>query len=318
MNAVVDARLAATPLSLPTERDEVAADWQISSSFKTGDVQMLAIKSSNSIGEASAGPSCATTLALDHPELPGLARRATSFGYHLALDTSLRNQPENTAELPRAATTLLAHLKTVGAYFSHGRRCIGLAEDTAWHEAVHEMVHLEFDARGLNPSVRSSSSSSGSSGQHDDSSPLRTHWLAYRARGYSALVAEELVAREHELRSLTASGAPLWRWAIRALCVADSALVVAQNDLTATPAAQRTHAHAAEVERVSRLRSFVTGPRPRLAYAMLPLLGLTMLASSAVRRWQGGPEVAGGEAEAPALGGNWRRRTHKERWKEQQ
>ena len=105
---VVDARLDATPLSLPTERDEVAADWQISSSFKTGDVQMLAINS-DSIGEASAGPSCATTLALDHPELPGLARRATSFGYHLALDTSLRNQPENTAELPRAATTLLAH-----------------------------------------------------------------------------------------------------------------------------------------------------------------------------------------------------------------
>ena len=81
---------------------------------------------------------------------------------------------------------------------------------------------------------------------------------------------------------------------------------------------RRTHAHAAEVDRVSRLRSFVTGPRPRLAYAMLPLLGLTMLASSAVRRWQGGPEVAGGDAEAPALGGNWRRRTHKERWKEQQ
>ena len=67
---VLDARLDATPLSLPTERDEVAADWQISSSFKTGDVQMLAINSSDSIGEASAGPSCATTLALDHPELP--------------------------------------------------------------------------------------------------------------------------------------------------------------------------------------------------------------------------------------------------------
>ena len=66
-------------------------------------------------------------------------------------------------------------------------------------------------------------------------------------RGIPVVVStEELVAREHELRSLTASGAPPWRWAVRALCIADSALVVAQNDLSSKPAAERTPAHAAE------------------------------------------------------------------------
>ena len=36
---------------------------------------------------------------------------------------------------------------TIGAYHSKSRACIGLATDSAWHEVVHEMVHLNFEAR---------------------------------------------------------------------------------------------------------------------------------------------------------------------------
>lgn len=287
MFSALHPRLVATPLSLPTERAELAAEWQVEDAFRGDDARMLAVNIEVAREEPSASPPCASTPALDHPSLPGFARRAASLGYQLAVDTSLRDNP-NMAGLPRAATTLLAHLQTVGAYFSWKRKCIGLAEDSAWHEAVHEMIHLEFDARGLNPSVRGG----GGLPPTEDASPLHTHWRAYRARGYSALAAEELVAREHELRSLTASGAPPWRWAVRALCIADSALVVAQNDLSSKPAAERTPAHAAESRRVHMYRSLVTGPRPRLAYAALPLIGATMLVSSAVR-WRQQQRVDG-------------------------
>ena len=173
------------------------------------------------------------------------------------------------------------------------RRCVGLAEDCAWHEAVHELVHLSFDARHLNEEARSASPgrAAASSEAVSDSHPLRQHWQSYRARGYSERVSEELVAREHELRALTCSGAPLWRWALRALFVADSALMEAQKDLSNTPAEARTPAQAAEWRRVGRVRSYLTGPTPRLAYALLPLLGLTALASTALRRLRREPSA---------------------------
>ena len=114
--------------------------------------------------------------------------------------------------------------------------------------------------------------------------PLRAHLEAYRARGYSPRIAEELVAREHELRALTASGASPWRWAGRALCIYDAALIEAERELAATPAASRTPAQAHEWRRVQWLRGCLTGPRPRTAFVLAPMLGVAALAGAAWRR----------------------------------
>ena len=283
----------ARPLALATQRDEVAADLHIASAFTTR-VQMLAVDEPSSSSSPRDAPPCASAAALDHPGLDGAARRARALGYRVAVDTSLRDRP-NIRELPRSAQFVLSHCHSLGAYFSPPRKCIGLAEDAAWHELVHELVHLNVDARNINPAVRGHSgtrpsaaeaaaaeAAAGPAARDDD--PLRTHMLGYRARGYGPLAAEELVAREHELRALTCSGAPLWRWATKALVVADSALIEAQIDLSSTPAEQRTPAQTAEWRRVGLVRGCVTGPLPRLAYVALPLVGLSVLAGAAWRR----------------------------------
>ena len=281
-------RLGATPLPLPTERDELAEERHLSAAFAAlPPTTMLAIEETAQHRSSPSHWPCASSTALDHPGLTGTVRRARSLGYHVAVDTSLRDWPR--ADMPRAASSLLAHLHTVGAYFSPPRQCVGLAVDSMWHEAIHEMVHLQFDAHGLNPEARGrggggSSGSSSGGGGNSSSHPLRDHWLGFRARGYSERTAEELVAREHEVRALTTSGAPFWRWAIRALCVVDSALIEAQRDLATTPAAARTPAQAAEWRRVGWARSCVSGPAPRLAFAAIPVMGAATLAGAIWRR----------------------------------
>lgn len=269
-----------------TERDEVAAEWKLSAAFGTlPPARMLAVDEDHAQLDDRQAPQrswpCASARAIGHPGFVGVARRARALGYCVAVDTSLRDRPPHPDQLPRAARSLLAHLRTIGAYFSPGRRCIGLADDCTWHEAVHEMVHLQFDARNVNPGARGLP---GTSGASSDDEPLRSHWLSYRSRGYSERVAEELVCREHEVRALTASGAPAWCWAVRVLCVVDSALIEAQRDLAATPEAARTLAQVAELRRVGWWRSFVTGTGPRLAYATLPILGASVLAEAMWRR----------------------------------
>ena len=162
----------------------------------------------------------------------------------------------------------VAHLRTVGAYFNEERRVVGLAEDTAWHEVVHELVHLKF-------ATRDNSSTAGS---------LRKHWLWLRSRGYSERVAEELVCRAHEMHAITSSGAPPWRWGARALLLWDSTLIEAQRDLAKTPDTQRSPVQKAEWQRIARLRNRVTGPWPRLAYCAALGLVTVALASSFVQR----------------------------------
>lgn len=282
----------APPLDMPTERDEVASNNSMKSSFTTR-TRMLAVDELSASTERPP-PLCASSRAVDHPALAIAGRHARALGYRIAVDTSLRDRPD-ARELPRNAQMLLAHLHTVGAYFSPVRKCIGLAEDCTWHEVVHEICHLKFDARDINPELRHlrrqqqqgskhSSAAAAPASTASDDEPIRTHFLQYRARGYGPLAAEELVAREHELRALTCSGAPIWRWLPPALFVLDSALIEAQRDLASTPAPQRTPAQAAEWWRVGWIRSCITGPGPRLAYVFIPLLGASMLMGSLCRR----------------------------------
>jgi hypothetical protein len=266
-------------LPLPTERDELVELHGLQAATSSLPAcSMLEVpldtREEEVVGTAPACM-CASVGALRHPRLAGTARQCRGLGYQFAVDTSLRAEPAQSGA-PRAARELLAHMRTIGAYFSPTRRVVGIAEDSAWHEAVHEMVHLKFDARGSATSTPGPTAAAGND-------PLRHHWQQLRARGYGARVAEEMVCREHELHALRTSGAPLWRWGVRALLVWDSGLVEAQRDLAATPTEQRTAAHAAEWRRVRMLRSFVTGPTARAVGVVAVAVAAAALASAAVR-----------------------------------
>lgn len=192
-------------------------------------------------------------LALSHPGLRGCARRARGLGARLVVDTSLgRPGP----------------LRGVGGYYSPGDACVALAPDSSWGELVHEMTHMAFDQRVKRSSAREFGHGGGADGQDAappfGNEPLLTHWRALRARGYSADAAEELLVREHEMRMLVS--APAWRRVTRSWVLWDSALVEASRDLQSVASAERSPNHAAELLRVTRLRTLVTGPFARLAY----------------------------------------------------
>ena len=219
------------------------------------------------------------TPAPKHPGLAGLDRRAASMGYRMAVDTSLR---PDAAMRHALAGDLVAHLMSIGAYFSRRRACIGLASDSAWHEVVHEMVHLNFDAR-VHRAAREASAAE----------PLRLHWEALRRRGHSDRCAEEMVCRAHELRALTTSGGVVD--AARALVVWDNMLLEAQRDLANIQPAKRSAAQAAELRRVSLLRSCVTGPHARVVAVVACGLGVASLAAAFVKYLVSPPRSARGD-----------------------
>ena len=126
------------------------------------------------------------------------------------------------ADARAAPAELGADLLVAGGYFSPRRRCVAIAVDSAYHELVHEMIHLAFHERCVRAAAEP--------GRPD---PLRTHWEAMRARGFGGDAAEELVCRAHQLHALSSSGRPVWQWGSTALLVLDSALLQASGELRA-------------------------------------------------------------------------------------
>ena len=207
-----------------------------------------------------------TEPAISHPGLRGCVQRALGHGARLYVDTSL-------GQRPREYTSNAAVLSSVGGYYDAKGSRVAMAPDCNWGELVHELTHLAFDkrVREANPTpggARRTGGRAAPGAAHDFEEPLRTHWRALCARGYSERVAEELVCREHEMHTLRA--APLWTWLTRTGVLWDSALVEATRDLQAVPAAERTRLQGAELRRIVRLRSFVTGPVARVAHLLLP------------------------------------------------
>ena len=195
--------------------------------------------------------------ALNHPGLMGILRRVNALGFRLTVDTSLR-PPREAASTCRASepgaimAALGQHLRSVGAYCNSGRRCIGLAKDSAWHEVVHELCHATIDAR-----VRRTQSS------YVVCEPRQLHLRQLQSRGYSVSAAEQLVCHAHELEAL--GGARSVRSSMRALLVWDNMNLDAYNDLAKVPVGERSAAQGAEMRRVTLQRALVTGPAPRLA-----------------------------------------------------
>ena len=194
-----------------------------------------------------------------------------SLGYRLAVDTSLR-LPRSSATASRAAAPLLDHVETIGAYFSQQRKCIGIAMDSAWHEAVHELCHAQFDAR-----VRHAAGP-----QATRLEPLRLHWERLRSLGHSEHAAEQLVCHTHELQALRAR--PSVAAASRAIVVWDNMNLDAYRDLAAVPPAQRTTRQAAELRRLALLRALVTGPAPRVGGLMTLVVGVVTIVGQMVRQ----------------------------------
>ena len=92
------------------------------------------------------------------------------------------------------------------------------------------------------------------------------------------------MCRAHETWALASSGAPVRQWGARYLLVWDNGLLEAEAELAATPAAERSAAHAAELTRVSWLRRYVTGPWPRLGYVCAAGLCSVLLVSAVAGR----------------------------------
>ena len=283
--------VTATSLSsVATERDERAAFASMAESVQEillpRIMQELSAPPTAALDSAEHPPRrlCGSSPALSHPGLRSYATRVRALGYRLCLDESLRGDAAHAQMAPRRVQELIAFLGSVGGYFSPARRCIGLAVDSAWHEAVHEMVHLSFDAR-----VRRVQGAEADA-KHPTSDPLWRHYQQLRNRGYTPRTAEEMMCREHELRALVTSSAPPWRWCGRALLVWDNGLLEAERELTAVAPAQRTRAQSVELERVSWLRRRITGPTARLQYLLLLGVGVTLALSTAARRlpsWRG-------------------------------
>lgn len=261
-------RVSAAPAHGPMIADEDPREQRGASDGS----EVLLVSASSSSDDGGAHWPDGSELALTHPGLRGCARRAAGLGAQLVVDTSLgRPGP----------------LQGVGGYYSPGDACVALAPDSSWGELVHEMTHLAFDRR-VKRSAREFGHGSGEGGQAValaaaplGNEPLLTHWRALRARGYSADAAEELLVREHEMRMLLS--APAWRRLTRSWVLWDSALVEASRDLQSVPAAERAPHHAAELMRVTRLRTLVTGPIARLAYLGTAAAVAVCAATSVVR-----------------------------------
>ena len=266
------------PLQLPTERDELALLHGIVLPASVPPALMLEV-SASSTEPVSHWP-CGTVAALTHPGLPGVVRRSRSLGYTLSIDESLRTASFGASTRGNTAA-LSMQLRTIGGYFSPRRACIGLAADSAWHEAVHEMTHATFDARVRRADVLSRWE------------PLRVHYERQLARGYSKRMAEEMVCRAHELHALRSSGA-LWRWAGRAWLVWDNALFEAANDLAAVNYASRSAAQEAEMRRVAWLRTYLSGPTPRLATVISVAIGASVAAAAVGRHALDAMSTCGG------------------------
>ena len=82
--------------------------------------------------------------------------------------------------------------------------------------------------------------------------------------------------------SATLRAAPPLTWFTRTWVLWDSALVEASRDLQAVPAAERTQHQAAELQRIFRLRTFVTGPVARVAHLLLAGGAATWLTTASV------------------------------------
>ena len=203
-----------------------------------------------------------TEPAISHPGLRGCVQRALGHGAQLYVDTSLGQRPQ-------AYSSHAAILSSVGGYYDVDGSRVAMAPDCDWGELVHELTHLAFDKRVRDVSLTPDAACGPDRPTPDAAQdPLRTHWRALCARGYSERVAEELLCREHEMHTLEA--APPWTWLTRTWVLWDSALVEASRDLQAVPVAERTRLQATELRRVVRLRSLVTGPVARVAYLFLP------------------------------------------------
>jgi hypothetical protein len=213
--------------------------------------------------EAAAWTLAALGPAITHPGLRGCVRRANGLGARLFVDTSLGQKPQ-------AYSAHAAFLSAVGGYYNVEGSRVAMAPDCLFHELLHELTHLAFDKRVRVASQRPNA----------EQEPLRTHWQAYRSRGYSELCAEELVCREHEMHTLRA--APPLTWFTRTWVLWDSALVEASRDRQAVPAAERTQHQAAELQRIFRLRTFVTGPVARVAHLLLAGGAATWLTTASV------------------------------------
>ncbi len=283
--------VVATPRpGMPTERDELAelnGLEDVAQTLPPAAMLELTVSGPRSRPVLAAWPP-ATLPALEHPGLPGALQRVRAHGHTTVLDTSLRGAPASSER--GLAKKLLRHLASVGAYYSEGRRCIGLAADTPYHELVHETTHLRFATR-VDTSAAAAGADAPPSASYEE--PLAVHWHALRRRGYSAASAEELVCREHELRALRASGGGPWQWVPRAVVVLDAALQEAREDIMASGAAAAERAGPAprraaadELRRIEMLRRCVTGPGARLGH-LAALLLLPTLAAAAVLRGLG-------------------------------
>lgn len=213
--------------------------------------QMLQVRTSSAAAARDQRWCGGTEPAISHPGLRGCVQRALGHGARLYVDTSLGQKPQD-------YSSHASVLSSVGGYYNVEGSRVAMAPDCNWGELVHELTHLAFDKR-----VRDATP-----GLDATQDPLRTHWRALCARGYSERVAEELLCREHEMHTLQA--APLWTWLTRTWVLWDSALVEASLDLQAVPAPERTRLQETELRRVARLRSLVTGPIARAAYLLLP------------------------------------------------
>ena len=264
------------PLKVPTEADELAAANKICipSSSPLAQGRMLELRGAS--GPEPAPPPQAwpgpESAAVAHPGLIGFVMQARGLGCRLAIDTSLRPALGNLRLRGRNAE-LANHLQSIGGYFSRRRQCVGLALDSAWHELVHEMCHLKFhnQVRLAKPGAC----------RHE---PLRLHWEQWKLRGYSELMAEELVCRTHEMHSLRCQ--PSLRSAFRALLVWDNMNFEAHRELSAIAPGKRSASQSTELRRVALLRATVTGPVPRLGVVLAAGLAATVAIGKVVRQRQ--------------------------------
>lgn len=264
-------------LDIQTELEELATVNKLHLPQSVPRGSMLEVRKESAIPSAAAARwPCASGAAVEHPGLLGIARRLHALGYRLAIDTSLR--PTRTATAPASeprgrgggpAELLASHLRTIGAYFSQRRRCVGLAVDSSWHELMHEVCHANFDARVRRVKAEKAA---------HQREPLLLHFEQLRARGHSEHGAEQIMCHTHELHALRSR--PSVGAAGRALLVWDNMNLDAFRDLSAIAPAERSAVQAAELRRLTLLRSFVTGPAPRLGACVAAVVAVVATCAS--------------------------------------
>lgn len=185
---------------------------------------MLQVRTSSAAAACDQRWRGGTEPAISHPGLRGCVQRALGHGARLYVDTSLGQRPQN-------YSSHASVLSSVGGYYAVSGSRVAMAPDCNWGELVHELTHLAFDKRVRDATPGAASGPDGRMTPDATQDPLRTHWWALCARGYSERVAEELLCREHEMHTLQA--APLWIWLTRTWVLWDSALVEASLDLQA-------------------------------------------------------------------------------------